>query len=118
MPMRLGTISLAFGLVCTAAAVALAGEPSFTVRCKHADGPKLLPKFGTYYFFLVESQVKGYGCSIAGRPCAITKRTPTTISFVTPGDDPDKMTIDLRNGMIEHVTAAGEHATFACRQVQ
>jgi len=116
--MRFGTTSLVFGLVCAAAAVALAGEPSFTVRCKHADGARLLPKFGTYYFFLVESQVKGYGCSIAGRPCAITKRTATTISFVTPGDDPDKMTIDLRNGMIEHVTTSGERATFACRQVQ
>jgi hypothetical protein len=115
--MRLGTISLGFGLLCTAAAIALAGEPSFTVRCKHTGGPKLLPKYGTYYFFLTEGQVKGYACSIPGRPCMITNRSATAIGFETPGDDPAKMTIDLRTGSIEHVTALGEHATFACRQI-
>jgi len=94
-----------------------AAEPTFTVRCMHTAGPKILPKYGTYYFFLKEAQVKGYACSIPGQPCKIVGQDANTIAFQTPGEAPDKITIDLRNGAIQHKTASGLQATFACRQV-
>ena len=115
--MRLRTISLAIGLICGAAALAHAAGPSFTVRCMHTAGPKILPKYGTYYFLLPEGQVKGYGCAFPGRPCTIVSQTDKTIVFQTPGDFPDTMTISLADGSIEHATASGEKATFACRQI-
>lgn len=100
-----------------AASLAHAGPPTFTVRCMHTAGPKITPKYGTYYFFLKEGQVKGYACSLPGRPCQIISQDSTTIVFQTPGDDPDTLSIDLRTGAIQHTTAKGEQATFACRQV-
>ena len=109
--LTVGVLSLA------AASVAQAGPPSFTVRCMHTGGPQILPKYGTYHFFLKESLVKGYACSIPGQPCDITGRTATTITFQTPGENPDVVTIDLRDGTIQHRKANGLHATFACRQI-
>lgn len=115
--MSFGKISLTLALACTAAAAAFASAPSFTVRCMRTSGAELLDKYGTYYFFLTEGQVKGYACAVAGRPCLITKRDANTIVFKTPGDDPDVLTINLRDGSIRQVTAAGEEATYACRQL-
>jgi len=118
--MRTLTTTLALGLALTGVATfayAEGGEPTFTVRCMQTSGPKILPKYGTYYFFLKESQVKGYACSIPGRPCRIVSQDANSIAFQTPGDAPDRMTIDLRNGAIQHTTAQGLQATFACRQV-
>lgn len=116
--MRATTVTLALGLALAGVAtLAHAGEPTFTVRCMQTSGPKILPKYGTYYFFLKESQVKGYACSVPGRPCRIVNQDANTIAFQTPGDAPDRMTIDLRNGAIQHTTASGLQATFACRQV-
>lgn len=112
------TTALAFGLAAAGTvAFAKVGEPSFTVRCMQTAGPKILPKYGTYHFFLPEAQVKGYACSIPGQPCKIVGQTATAIAFQTPGDAPDKMTIDLRNGAIQHTTSSGLQATFACRQI-
>jgi hypothetical protein len=118
--MRALTTTLALGLALAGVATfayAAGGEPTFTVRCMQTSGPKILPKYGTYYFFLKEAQVKGYACSIPGRPCKIVSQDANTIAFQTPGDAPDRMTIDLRNGAIQHTTAQGLQATFACRQV-
>jgi hypothetical protein len=115
MPLRM--ILLAIGLVCGAVAIAHAAGPTFTVRCMHTAGPKVLPKYGTYYFLLPEGQVKGYACALPGRPCKIVSQTGNTIVFQTPGDFPDTMTISLADGSIEHTTAEGEKATFACRQI-
>lgn len=101
----------------TATAAYAVGTPTFTVKCMHTGGPKLLPKYGTYYFFLDDRQVKGYGCAVPGRPCLIVRQTPTEIEFQTPGDSPDTIVINLRDGSIRHTTTTGEQATFACRQV-
>jgi hypothetical protein len=116
--MRSITTALALGLALAGVAtLAHAGEATFTVRCMHTAGPKILPKYGTYYFFLKEAQVKGYACSVPGQPCKIVSQDANTIAFQTPGEAPDRMTIDLRNGAIQHKTASGLQATFACRQV-
>lgn len=115
--MRLATISLAFGLACVAASAAYAVGPSFSVRCMHTGGAKILPKYGNYYFLLTDGEVKGYGCSLPGNPCKIVSQDANTVVFQTPGDFPDTMTINLRDGSIQHVTAEGERATFACRQI-
>jgi hypothetical protein len=112
----LRALTLAFFASCLAP-LAHAGEPSFTVRCKHTAGPKILPKYGTYYFFLKEGQVKGYACSLPGRPCEIISKNQTMIVFQTPGEHPDTLSIDLRTGTIQHRKANGLHATFACRQI-
>jgi hypothetical protein len=61
--------------------------------------------------------VKGYACNVPGLPCSITGQNATMITFQTPGDAPDIMSIDLRNGAVEHKTAKGLTATFACRQI-
>jgi hypothetical protein len=100
-----------------AATIAVAAGPSFTVRCMHTSGPTTLPKYGTYYFFLPESQVKGYACSNPGRPCQIVSRDAAAIVFQTPGQAPDTIKIDLSNGAIQHKTVTGLESTFACRQV-
>ena len=97
--------------------LAAASGPSFTVKCMHTDGPTSLPKYGIYYFFLKEDQVKGYGCSLPGRPCQIISQNATTVVFQTPGDNPDTLVMDLQTGTIQQTTAAGEQSTFACRQV-
>jgi len=102
---------------CLSTGLAFAGGPSFTVKCMHTDGPTVLPKYGTYYFFLNEDQVKGYGCGIPGRPCQIVSQNATTVVFQTPGDDPDTLTMDLQTGTIRQTTTAGVQSTFACRQV-
>jgi hypothetical protein len=117
--MRAVLIVVVLGLVAgiAAATIALAAGPSFTVRCMHNGGPAILPKYGTYYFFLPEDQVKGYACNIPGRPCQIVSQNASTVVFQTPGDAPDVIRIDLSNGAILHKTAAGLEATFACRQV-
>lgn len=116
--MRPITNALALGLgLAGVATFAQAGGPTFTVRCMQTAGPKILPKYGTYYFFLKEGQVKGYACSVPGRPCTIVGQDANIITFQTPGEAPDRMTIDLRNGAIQHTTAQGLQATFACRQV-
>lgn len=117
--MRPITKALALGLVaCTLTATAVfAAGPTFTVRCMQTAGPQILTTYGTYYFFLPEGQVKGFGCSVPGRPCQIVGRDATTIVFKTPGETPDTMSIDLRNGSIQHTTNAGEQATYACRQI-
>lgn len=117
--MRPVLIVLALGLIAgiAAATIALAAGPSFTVRCMHSGGPAILPKYGTYYFFLPEDQVKGYACNLPGRPCQITAKDASTIVFQTPGDAPDVIKIDLSNGVIQHKTATGLEATFACRQI-
>lgn len=117
--MRPVLIALALGLIAgiAAATIALAAGPSFTVRCMHSGGPAILPKYGTYYFFLPEDQVKGYACNLPGRPCQITAKDASTIVFQTPGDAPDVIKIDLSNGVIQHKTATGLEATFACRQI-
>ncbi|MBL9096785.1 MAG: hypothetical protein JNK07_07645 [Alphaproteobacteria bacterium] len=117
--MRPVTKALALGLAAcalTATAVFAAG-PTFSVRCMQTAGPQILPKYGTYYFFLPEAQVKGYACSIPGRPCPIVSRDATTIVFKTPGETPDTMSIDLRNGAIQHKTHSGLEANYACRQI-
>jgi IPT/TIG domain len=101
----------------TTIGLASAGGPTFTVKCMHTGGPTILPKYGTYYFFLREDQVKGYGCNIPGRPCQITSQNATMVVFQTPGDDPDTMTMDLQTGNIRQTTSAGVQSTFACRQV-
>ncbi len=116
--MRLHVKALAFVLAALGgASLAVAGSPSFTVKCMHTAGPTVLPKHGTYYFFLREAQVKGYGCSVPGRPCQIVRQDQREIVFQTPGDAPDTITIDLSNGAIRHTAASGTEATFACRQV-
>lgn len=115
--MRFGRILLAVGLGCAAAGLAYAMAPSFTVRCMHTAGAKVLEKYGTYYFFLHDGQVKGFGCSLPGRPCKIVSQDANTVVFQTPGDFPDTITMNLRDGSLKHVTAAGEEATFACRQI-
>ncbi len=116
--MRLQVKALAFAAAALGGAtLAVAASPSFTVKCMHTSGPTALPKHGTYYFFLNEAQVKGYACSVPGRPCQIVRQDQKEIAFQTPGDEPDTIVIDLTNGAIRHTAASGEEATFACRQV-
>jgi hypothetical protein len=117
--MRPVTKALALGLAAftlTATAVLAAG-PTFSVRCMQTEGPQILSKYGTYYFFLPEGQVKGYACSVPGQPCKIVSRDAQTIVFKTPGETPDTMSIDLRNGAIQHTTHSGDQAAYACRQI-
>lgn len=108
---------LGFAVCTLSATVAFAATPTFTVRCMQTAGAQILPKYGTYYFFLPDGQVKGYACSVPGRPCQIVSRDTTKIVFKTPGETPDTMSIDLRNGAIQHTTHSGQEATYACRQI-
>jgi len=109
--------TLTLAAVATAAAfAAYAGEPSFIVRCMQTSGPTA-EKYGTYYFFLKEGQVKGALCSLPGRPCPIVSQTSETIVFQTPGEDPDTLSIDLRTGAIKKKSTSGVEWTYTCRQI-
>lgn len=100
-----------------AAAVATAGAPSFVVKCVRTSGTPVDAKYGTYYFFLKEGEVKGFACSQPGRPCQIVSQDGKKIVFQTPGEDPDTLIIDLRSGAIQKTRSDGLQWTYACRQV-
>ena len=98
-------------------ALAYAAAPSFVVKCMRTAGPADGEKYGTYYFFLKDGIVKGFACDLPGRPCQIVSHTARAIVFQTPGDNPDKLTIDLRTGTIEKIGATGLQWTYSCKQV-
>lgn len=98
-------------------AIAFAAAPSFVVKCMRTAGPADGEKYGTYYFFLKDGIVKGFACDLPGRPCQIVSQTARAIVFQTPGDNPDKLTIDLRTGTIEKIGATGLQWTYSCKQV-
>jgi len=100
------------------ATAVFAGDATFVVWCAQTSGPTSGHKYGTYYFFLKEGQVKGSVCSVPGNPCSITGNDGQTIAFQTPGESPDTLTIDLRNGAIQRTSSSGLKWTYACRQIQ
>ena len=105
--------------ICAAAMPALAHAvaPTFVVKCVKTDGPLGGEKYGTYYFFLKDGFVKGFACSLPGRPCQIVLQNAQKIVFQTPGDTPDIMTIDLRTGAIDKTAADGSQWKYSCKQV-
>jgi len=99
---------------------AMAGQPSFVIRCTRMTGPVSEAKYSTYYFFLKEGQVKGATCNVPGNPCQIVSRRERgqVIVFQTPGENPDTLTIDLRTGAIRRVSHSGLQWTYVCRQLK
>ena len=94
-----------------------AAAPSFVVKCMRTAGPSGGEKYGTYYFFLKDGFVKGYACSLPGRPCQIVSQDTQSVVFQTPGDTPDTLVIDLRTGSIEKTSATGMQWKYSCKQV-
>lgn len=99
---------------------AMAGQPSFVIRCTRTSGPVSEAKYGTFYFFLKEGQVKGSTCNVPGNPCQIVSQRERgqVIVFQTPGENPDTLTIDLRTGAIRRVSHTGLQWTYTCRQLK
>jgi len=99
---------------------ALASQPSFVIRCTRTSGPVSEAKYSTFYFFLKEGEVKGSTCSVPGNPCQIisTRDGGQIITFQTPGENPDTLTIDLRTGAIRRVSHSGLQWTYVCRQLK
>ena len=108
---------LVLAFVSLGATAAQAGAPSFVVKCVRTSGSPVDAKYGTYYFFLKEGEVKGFACSQPGRPCQIVSQDAQKIVFQTPGEDPDTLIIDLRTGAIQKTRSNGLQWTYACRQV-
>ena len=104
-------------LIALAPSVAHAATPSFVVKCMQTGGPAVDEKYGTFYFFLRDGFVKGYACNNPGRPCQIVSQDNQTVVFETPGEAPDRLTIDLRTGAIQQTRSDGLHRTFSCKQI-
>ena len=91
--------------------------PSFVVKCMRTAGPAVGSKYGTFYFYLRDGVVKGFVCGLPGRPCQIVSQDSKTVVFDTPGEAPDRLTIDLRSGTVQQKNSVGIETSYSCRQI-
>jgi hypothetical protein len=97
--------------------LAHAATPSFVVKCMRTAGPAVGSKYGTFYFYLRDGVVKGFVCGVPGQPCQIISQDSKTVVFDTPGEAPDRLTIDLRTGAVQQKNSVGIETAYSCRQI-